>query len=68
MNFKPIKVVSNGTFCDTFVMVGDQNIGGVTKIEVKPLDVDNQIFKLVLEFEDFEMDMNCHPFKQEEKA
>lgn len=67
MDFKVLKVVSNGLLHNTYVEVDGQPIGGVTKIELVPISVENRQFTLKLELEDFEMNIDCHPFKESKK-
>lgn len=67
MDFKVLKVVSSGLLHNTFVEVDGKPIGGVTKIELVPISAENQQITLKIELEDFEMDVDCHPFRTIEK-
>lgn len=68
MDFKVLKVISKGLLHNTYVEVDGQPIGGVTKIELVPISTENHIFTLKLELEDFEMNVDCHPFREGGKA
>lgn len=67
MEFKVLKVVSGGLLHNTYVEVDGKAIGGVTKIELVPISVENRQFTLKLELEDFEMNIGCHPFRENDK-